>query len=93
VIWGVVVALAAINAAFKAIGPALLGGRRLPPRAAAVFALLAPALLTALVITQLANGPIERVAGVAVAGVAALARVPLILALVLGALTAALLRA
>ena len=44
-IWTVVLALAAINAALKAVGPALLGGLPLPPRAAAVFALLAPALL------------------------------------------------
>jgi len=36
----------------EALEPVLVGARELPPRADAVIALLAPALLTALVVTE-----------------------------------------
>ena len=69
----VIAGCALVTAAIKAIGPVALGGRELPPWFAAVVALLAPALLAALVVTQaLADG--ERLAvGADTAGVAAAA--------------------
>ncbi len=55
---GVLIAsCAVVTAAIKAFGPIALGGRELPERFTSVIALLAPALLAALVITQaLADG-------------------------------------
>jgi branched-subunit amino acid transport protein len=53
----VIAGCAAVTVAIKGIGPMALGGRDLPPWFMGVVALLAPALLTALVVTQaLADG-------------------------------------
>jgi branched-subunit amino acid transport protein len=62
---------AVVTAAIKAAGPIALGGRELPPRLTDIVTLLAPALLAALVVTQvLADG--QRLAvGYDTAGVAA----------------------
>ncbi|MCW2997342.1 MAG: branched-chain amino acid transporter [Solirubrobacterales bacterium] len=55
--WQVIAALSLVTAAIKGVGPLALGGREMPPRLIGVVALLAPALLAALVVTQaLANG-------------------------------------
>ena len=43
---------AAVTAAIKAVGPAMLGGRELPTWFTSVVILLSPALLAALVATQ-----------------------------------------
>lgn len=51
-VWVTVVALAVATAAIRGAGPLLLGGRELPAQVMAVVALLAPALLAALVVTQ-----------------------------------------
>jgi branched-subunit amino acid transport protein len=52
-----IAACAAATAALRVVGPVTLGGRPLPGALAAVVALLAPALLGALVITDaLADG-------------------------------------
>ena len=51
-LWITIVAVALANAATKAAGPILVGGRELPPSANAIIALLAPALLAALVVTE-----------------------------------------
>lgn len=96
--WGIILALAAGTFALKAVGPLLAGGRALPPRAAAVFALLPAALLGALVATQTfgdeqALALDARAAGVAVAAVAAWRRAPFIVVVILGTGTAAALRA
>ncbi|NSC20421.1 branched-chain amino acid ABC transporter [Streptomyces albus subsp. chlorinus] len=53
--WPAVVAVAALSFALKAAGPALLGERELPPRARAVIALMAPALLAGLVTVEVAD--------------------------------------
>jgi uncharacterized membrane protein len=97
-LWVTIVAVAFASAAIKAAGPVLVGGRELPPRAVAVIALLAPALLAALVVTETfgENRHLvldERAIGVAVAGVALALRAPVLPAIALAALTAALLRA
>jgi branched-subunit amino acid transport protein len=73
--WVAIGLVALVTFAIKAAGPVALGGRDLPPWFVAVIRLLAPALLTALVVTSaLADGDRLAVgadtAGVAVAGVA-----------------------
>ena len=83
--------------AFRPSGPVLLGRRELPPRAAAVVELLAPAMLAALVVTQTFGGDgelvfDERLIGVAAGGVAIWLRAPLIVVMVVAAATAALAR-
>jgi uncharacterized membrane protein len=97
-LWITIIAVALASAAIKAAGPVLVGGRELPPRAVAVIALLAPALLSALVITETfgEDGHLvldERAVGVAVAGVALALRAPMLVAVALAALTTALVRA
>lgn len=88
--WIVVTVVGAATMAFKAVGPLVLGGRELPARFTGVIALLAPALLSALVVTQTLgadDGLVvdERVAGVA-AGAGALAlRAPLLAVVVVAA--------
>jgi branched-subunit amino acid transport protein len=50
--WALVAWLVATTVAIRAAGPVSLGGRELPSRAMGVIALLAPALLAALVVTE-----------------------------------------
>ncbi len=70
-IWQVIAGCAIVTAAIKGVGPFALGGRDLPARVVGVVALLAPALLAALVVTQaLANGR-QLGVGADTAGVAA----------------------
>ncbi len=97
-LWVTIVAVAVASAAIKAAGPVLIGGRELPQRATSVIALLAPALLAALVVTETFGEDQhlvldERVVGVAVAGVALALRVPVLGAVALAAATTALVRA
>ena len=73
-LWGLIAGCAVVTAVIKAAGPVAFGGRELPGRVASVIALLAPALLAALIVTQaLADG--QRIvigadtAGVGLAGV------------------------
>ena len=54
--WIAVVAVGTATVALKSVGPVLLGGRPLPDHLTGVVALLAPALLAALVVTQVAGG-------------------------------------
>ncbi len=97
-LWITILAVALASAAIKAAGPVLVGGRELPPRAVAVIALLAPALLAALVVTETFgdDGHLvldERAVGVAVAAAALALRAPMLLAIALAAVTTALVRA
>jgi branched-subunit amino acid transport protein len=72
--WVLVAWLIATTAVLRAAGPVALGGRELPSRVMGVVALLAPALLAALVVTQTFGGEgselvlDERAVGVAGAG-------------------------
>ena len=96
-VWVAIVAVTLASAAIKAAGPILVGGRELPPRVNAVIALLAPALLAALVVTETFgdDGHLmldERALGVGVAAVALALRAPVLLAVVLAALVTALAR-
>lgn len=72
--WAVVSWLIVTTAMIRAAGPVVLANRELPPRAMGVIALLAPALLAALVVTETFGGADgeftvdERVLGLAGAG-------------------------
>lgn len=97
-VWVSIVAVAVINAAIKAAGPVLVGGRALPPRVRGVIALLAPALLTALVVvgTFDDDGGLvldARALGVGATGVAIALRAPMLLAIALAPVVTALARA
>ncbi len=97
-LWVSIVAVALVNAAIKAAGPLLVGGRELPPRVGTVIALLAPALLAALVVTETFSEDRhlvvdERTIGVAVAGLVLALRGPVLIAVALAAVATALTRA
>jgi branched-subunit amino acid transport protein len=73
-LWELIAGCAVVTFAIKAVGPVALGGRDLPPRFTGVIAIMAPALLAALIVTQaLADGERLHVgadtAGVTAAGV------------------------
>ena len=95
--WLVIAVVGAVTIAFKASGPVLLGKRELPPRVASVVEVLAPAMLAALVVTQTVGGDRElvidpRLAGVIAGGVAVWLRAPLLVVMVVAAVTAAVIR-
>jgi branched-subunit amino acid transport protein len=96
-VWLVVFVVGMVTAAFKATGPVLLGGRELPDKVASVVELLAPVLLTALVVTQTVGGDNElvldaRLAGVGVGAVAVAARAPLPVVVVAAAVATSVVR-
>jgi len=97
-VWIVVAVVGVVTVLFKAAGPVFLGRRALPPRIKSVVELLAPVMLTALVVTQTVGGDGElsldaRIPGVAVAAVAVWRRVPLVGAMAVAAVVTALVRA
>jgi uncharacterized membrane protein len=97
-VWTSIGVLAVANFLIKAAGPILLGGRELPQPLLNVIALLAPAILAALVVVGTFSEDSDvridaQTAGVAVSGAAFVLRVPMLAAIFLGALTAALFRA
>ena len=96
-IWITIVVVALLSAAIRAFGPILVGGRELPPSMGAIIALLVPAVLTALVVTQTfgKDGRLvvdEKAIGVAVAAVALALRAPVLLAVTLAVVATALAR-
>ncbi|HTE69176.1 MAG TPA: AzlD domain-containing protein [Actinomycetes bacterium] len=96
-IWLTIALVAVASAVLKAGGPLLLGDRQLGPRATRVITLLAPALLTALVLVGAVTTGQQlvldaRLAGVAAAGIALLLRAPMLVVLAAAVLTTALLR-
>jgi branched-subunit amino acid transport protein len=96
-VWLTVLLIGASTMALKAAGPVLLGGRELPSRLADAFELLAPSLLAALVVTQALGegGDLvvdERLVGVGVAAAAIRFRAPLIVVMILAAVSTALVR-
>lgn len=95
--WAVTVGLGAATMAIKALGPVLLGGRSLPPRLLSALRLLAPALLAALIVTQVfASGRDltvdARAAGLVAAVLALLLRAPTLVVIGSAAVTTALVR-
>ena len=96
-VWLTIALVALASFTLKAAGPLILGDRRLGPRATRVVALLAPALLTALVLVDTVTSGQRlvvdaRLAGVVAAGVAMLLRAPLLLSLGVAVATTALVR-
>jgi uncharacterized membrane protein len=96
-VWLTIGLVALASFTLKAAGPLILGDRQLGPRATRVVALLAPALLTALVLVDTVTSRQRlvvdaRLAGVAAAGIAMLLRAPLLVSLGVAVATAALLR-
>jgi hypothetical protein len=89
--WIVIGVLCAGTVGLKAIGPATLGGRTPPDRAISVIALVAPAILTSLVLYETLSDSHSgltidaRVVGLGVGGAAALARLPMIAIVALAA--------
>ena len=74
-------AVGAGTAVLKAVGPVGVAGKDLPPRAAELLSMVAPAILAALVVTEtFAHGRAlvvdARLAGVAAGAVAVLLRAP-----------------
>ncbi|CAN5361599.1 hypothetical protein BH20ACT9_BH20ACT9_00900 [soil metagenome] len=97
-VWVVVALMGAGTVALKGAGPALLGGRRLPGRLADLVDMGAPALLAALVVTQVfaderALVLDARAAGLAAAGVALWLRAPVLATIAVAAAVAAATRA
>ena len=95
--WIVVLGLGVATAALRAVGPVLLGGRALPTRLLSSLGLVAPALLAALVATQVfATGQDlvidARAAGLVVAVVALVARASTLVVIGSAAATTALAR-
>ncbi|WP_445148129.1 AzlD domain-containing protein [Baekduia sp. Peel2402] len=96
--WIVVLGASAGTLLLKGLAPAVFGGRALPTRLAGAMALLAPAVLAALIVTNtFATGRDlvldPRAAGLGVALVAVLLRAPVLVVIAAAAGTAALLRA
>jgi branched-subunit amino acid transport protein len=88
-LWIAIIAVAAASFALKAAGPALLGQQKLPVRVNRAISLLAPVLLTALVITDVAgerwNGlswPI--LIGLAATAISRLLKAPSLVAVIIG---------
>ena len=97
-VWITIGGLVLTTAAIKAAGPVIVGGRELPGPAYAVISLLAPALLTALILTDTFAREQEltvdaRAAGLACAGVAVALRAPLLVTVLVAAVGAAAVRA
>ena len=95
--WVAVAAIGVTSMLLKGFGPAVLGGRPLPPRLAGVVALLAPTLLAALIVVAVLDdgGRIAvdaRLAGLGAAAVALWLRAPALVVVLVAAGTTALLR-
>ena len=96
-VWIAVVLVGAATVALKSVGPVLLGGRPLPDHLSGVVELLAPAVLAALVVTQVVGGDREivfdaRLVGLGAAVVALLLRAPLLVVVIVAAVATALVR-
>jgi branched-subunit amino acid transport protein len=96
-VWVVVLVVGTATVALKATGPVLLGNRTLPEPVARVVGLLAPVLLSALVVTQTVGGDNElvldaRLTGVGAGAVAIAARAPLPAVVVIAAVATAVAR-
>ena len=95
--WLLILVLAVGTVLMKTIGPVLAGGRQPPAPLTRVIALVAPALISALIVagtfTQGQQLVIDaRAAGLAVGAVALWFRAPAVVALLLAAIICAVLR-
>ena len=97
-LWISILTVALASAAIKAAGPVFVGGRDLPEWTSSVIALLAPALLAALVVTETfgEDGRLvldARAIGVAVAAIALALRAPVLVVIALAVMATATVRA
>jgi hypothetical protein len=95
--WLLIAVLGIGTVLMKTIGPVLAGGRQPPAPLTRVIALVAPAVISALIVTGTFTQGQQlvidaRAAGVGVAAVALWLRVPAVLAMLLAAIVCALLR-
>jgi branched-subunit amino acid transport protein len=95
--WMLILVMAVGTVLMKTIGPVLAGGRQPPALLTRVIALVAPALISALIVagtfTQGQQLVIDaRAAGLAVGAVALWFRAPAVVALLLAAIVCAVLR-
>jgi len=95
--WTLIILLTIGAYAFKVTGLVFLGGRSLPPMFERCLALIPAAVVTALVMKDTFTQGQElvldaRALGIAVAGIAAWRKAPLIVVIVLGAAVTALVR-
>ena len=95
--WTLIILLTLGAYAFKVTGLVILGGRTLPPIFERCLALIPAAVVTALVMKDTFTQGQElvlnaRALGIAVAGIAAWRKAPLIVVIVLGAAVTALVR-
>jgi branched-subunit amino acid transport protein len=98
VAWIAVLAVGAATIAIKAVGPVLVGDRELPQRTGRVVELVGPALLAALVASQAFATDKqlvidERGVGLIAAAVALVLRAPILVVILVAAVTAGVLRA
>lgn len=96
-VWIVVAVVGVVTVLFKAAGPVFLGRRALPRQVQSVVELLAPVMLTALVVTQTVGGDGElsidaRIPGVVAAAIAVWRRAPLVGAMAVAAVVTTLVR-
>jgi branched-subunit amino acid transport protein len=97
-LWITILAVTVGTFVIKASGPILIGEEELSPTARAIIALLAPALLTALVVVETVGGDGEivldaRLAGVGAAALALWLRAPILLVILVAVLVTAGVRA
>jgi len=97
-VWILVAVVGATTILLKGLGPVALGGRPLPPRLLGVVNLFAPALLAALVVTQVFASQQKlaldaRVVGLLAAVAALVLRAPILVVIVVAAAATALARA
>jgi hypothetical protein len=95
--WLLIAVLAIGTVLMKTIGPVLAGGRQPPAPLTRVIALVAPAVISALIVTGTFTQGQQliidaRTAGVGVGAVALWFRVPAVLAMFMAAIVCALLR-
>jgi Branched-chain amino acid transport protein (AzlD) len=95
--WFLIAVLAVGTVLMKTLGPLLAGGRQPPAPLTRVIALVAPALISALIVTGTFTDGQEliidaRAAGVGVGAIALWFRVPAVLAMLIAAIVCALLR-
>ena len=98
-VWIVIAVVGIATVLFKAAGPVFLGRRVLPRQAQSVIELLAPVMLTALVVTQTVGGDGELSLDARIPGVSAAAatlvvwrRAPLVGVMAVAAVVTALVR-
>jgi branched chain amino acid efflux pump len=97
-VWVTIAGLVVTTVAIKAAGPVLVGGRELPRAAYGLIGMLAPALLTALILTDtFARGHDltvdARAAGLGCAAIALALRAPMLVTVLVAAAGAAAVRA